>query len=261
MPGIFCMDIKKLLLRENGRKSFFCSDGILDFIDRQERDETAELTPETVGYQEKYQSSDTARAYNVRYQQKRIHTTRRESAILRKLLARYDSSEAVLDLPCGGGRLSSVIGEFAHTVVEMDLAPGQLSYGLKNCKTNATQIWIRASAFDIPLKDNSMDGVVCIRLSHHLYSLDEKEKLLSELLRVAKRFVIFYFVDSNAPKYTSRLWRARRTGSLRKINSMTVRELASMAEKLGGKITACPAAGFLQPHRYALIEKRPAEHN
>lgn len=251
------MNIQRLLHPAKQSKKYTGSDGFIDFLDEGICAAHGGFTPETVEYQGKYQSPSAAQAYNRRYRQKRVKTTQRESVILRKLLSKYGGSETVLDLPCGGGRLSPVIGEFTRTILEMDLAPGQLLYGLKNCRIRARQIWMRASAFDIPLENGSVDGTVCIRLSHHLYTLEEKEKLLSELLRVARRFVVFYFVDSNAPKYKSREWRAGITGDLFKKNSMTVQELSRMAEKLGGKLVSCPAAGFLQPHRYALIEKQP----
>lgn len=254
------MNIRNLLNPAKHLKKSAESDGFIDLLDDGNCTAHNGFTPETVQYQGKYHSSSAAQAYNRRYRHKRARTTQRESVILRKLLSKYNTSETVLDLPCGGGRLSPVIGEFTRTILEMDLAPGQLLYGLKNCKTIAKQIWIRASAFDIPLRDNSVDGTVCIRLSHHLYSMEEKEKLLAELLRVARRFVVFYFVDSNAPKYKSKELRASITGNLFKKNSMTIQELIRLTEKLGAKIVSCPASGFLQPHRYALIEKQPDAH-
>lgn len=41
-----------------------------------------------------------------------------------------------------------------------------------------------------PLRDGSVDGTVCVRLSHRLPTAAERERLLTELLRVSRRFVI-----------------------------------------------------------------------
>lgn len=251
------MAIEDLLLLPAQKDNRFLPrpDGIFDFVAGSAAPASGALCPETLAYQLKYQSWDGARAYNTRYEERKGRTTRRESAVLQKFLSRWPDSETVLDVPCGSGRLSHAIGAFTHTLIEMDISPGQISYGRRYGRTGTPQLWVRASALQIPLKDNSVDGAVCIRLSHHLYTQEEKEKLLSELLRVSKRFVIFYFVDGESIKNTLRRWRDRLTGASRKINWMTRREVEEIVQRSGGRVTACPASGLFQPHRYALIEK------
>ena len=250
-------DIEELLLFPPGKDKgdFLRPDGIWDFISGETGPGMSEMEPETVKYQGKYQSVSNAKSYNIGYQQRKQKRTQKEIAILRSLLVRYNPAETVLDMPSGGGRLSPVIGEFAQAIVEMDISLGQLLYTRENCKIPVPQFCVRASGFQIPLKDGCVDGSVCIRLSHHLYSLDEKEKLLSELLRVARRFVIFSFVDSNSLKYTLRRWRNRISGAPLKTNSISIRELKEIATRHGGEVFACPAIGPFQAHRYALIVK------
>jgi SAM-dependent methyltransferase len=181
--------------------------------------------------------------------------TRRESAVVQKLLARCAPSATVLDLPCGGGRLSPAIGRFAQTLIEMDLSPGQLLYGLRYGRSNVPQIWVRGSALDVPLKDRSVDVSVCVRLSHHLYLREERERLLAELLRVTRQFAIFYFVDGDALRNRLRRWRNRHNSTVRKVNWMTRSELNALLPQLGGRMVACSSAGWFGPHRYALIQK------
>ncbi|MBS1112500.1 MAG: hypothetical protein H6Q92_262 [Nitrospirae bacterium] len=249
--------IEEVLLfpQGKGKRDFLRSDGIWDFIGGETDAGMSQMEPETSKYQGKYQSIANAQSYNIGYKERKQKRTQKEIAILSKLLAGHAPAETVLDMPCGGGRLSPVISEFAHSIIEMDLALGQLLYGRETCRISAPQIWIRASGFQIPLKDNSVDGSLCIRLSHHLYSLDEKEKLISELLRVSRHFVIFSFVDSASLKYTLRRWRHMLTGAPLKTNSITVRELRKISKKYGGDIVTCPAIGPFQAHRYALIVK------
>ena len=249
--------IEEVLLfpQGKGKRDFLRSDGIWDFIGGETDAGMSQMEPETSKYQGKYQSIANAQSYNIGYKERKQKRTQKEIAILSKLLAGHAPAETVLDMPCGGGRLSPVISEFARSIIEMDLALGQLLYGRETCRISSPQIWIRASGFQIPLKDNSVDGSVCIRLSHHLYSLEEKEKLLSELLRVARRFVIFSFVDSNSLKYTLRRWRHRIAGTPLKTNSVSIRELKEISKRHGGDMSACPAIGPFQAHRYALIVK------
>ena len=56
----------------------------------------------------------------------------------------------------------------ADLLIEADIAVGQVLYGKRHCELDTPQVWMTASAFHIPLADNSVDGAVCCRLCHHL---------------------------------------------------------------------------------------------
>lgn len=213
------------------------------------------LTAETVAYQGKYQSLDAARTYDAGYEQRRSRTTIREKEILHALLARYESVTTILDAPSGGGRLTATIADHADVILEMDIATGQLLLGREKRFDAAHQIWIRGSALDIPLGNASVDGAVCIRLSHHLYSPQERERLLTELLRVARRFVVFHYVDGQSPRYLFRALRSRFSGGKGRRNWMTRDEIRTVVQRHGARIIADVPARPLQPHRYVLIER------
>jgi ubiquinone/menaquinone biosynthesis C-methylase UbiE len=217
-----------------------------------------QLAEESLAYQRKYQTLDAARAYDAGYRERRSRTTLREMEILRTFLSRYDGPMTILDAPSGGGRLSATLAEYAQAIVEMDIAQGQLLHGRANRIDATRQTWVRGSALAIPLPDASVDAAVCIRLSHHLYCAEERERLLAELLRVATRFVVFHYVDGHSPRYLLRAWRGFVTGRRRRKNWMTYRELDSAARRHGGRIVASVPLRPLQPHRYALIERLDA---
>jgi len=247
--------IEDLLIFPEGkvRGDVLRSDGIWDFISVSSGNDISHLEAKTAQYQGKYQSVTEAESYNVAYKQRKSGRTKKEIAIINRLLAGISDVETLLDIPCGGGRLSPAMAKFSRALIEMDLSLGQIQYGLEYGKVSIPQFWIRASGFQIPLKENSIDGAVCIRLSHHLYSLSEKEKLLAELIRVSKRFVVFSFVDSESIKYSIRKWKSAIMGTPLKSNSTSVAEVKDIVQKYGGKLAKWPAIGLFQAHRYALI--------
>ena len=56
----------------------------------------------------------------------------------------------------------------------------------------------QASAFDIPLENNSVECVLCIRLIHHMGESEDRIKLLQELSRVtSSSIIISLWVDGN----------------------------------------------------------------
>ena len=247
---------ERLLFPEENKDKhrFQRKDGIWDFVSTTDARITA-CEPETIAYQGKYQTIQAAAYYNEGYKNSRQARTQRESRILHTLLSRFSGVESMLDMPCGGGRLSPVLAKKANLLVEMDLSLGQLQYGQENSSVSTPRVWIRGSGFQIPLKDRSIEGAACIRLSHHLYSMEEKEKLLSELMRVTRSFVILSFVDSGAPKYVLRRLRDRIFGRPHRTTAISVKELRAMAKKYGGDLLAYPSLGPFRAHRYALIRK------
>jgi PHD/YefM family antitoxin component YafN of YafNO toxin-antitoxin module len=115
-----------------------------------------------------------------------------------------------------------------------------------------------ASAFQIPLRDSSVDGTVCVRLNHHLPTEAERQQLVRELLRVSKRFVIMSFFDYYSLKNTLR--RLRRPFNRKPSKStMKTRELRRLAQDCGATLVACPAIFSMgSGHRYALMVKDKA---
>ena len=89
---------------------FRVHDGIplLAVMDEPEPEVPAHLGPTRTSYQQEYQQVDAAAEYNTKYQRERLKrwSTRREFQLLNRLLASQPRSRTLLELPCGGGRLS-----------------------------------------------------------------------------------------------------------------------------------------------------------
>ena len=198
-----------------------------------------------------------AAIYNIKYRDrwtKRI-STRREFDLLDRMLKDQGRCEVLLDLPCGGGRLSQPMAPYTDLLIEADVGLGQLRYGRVHGRVPTRQVWITASGFHIPLCDASVDGTVCVRLTHHLPTDAEREQLVRELLRVSRRFVIVSFFDYYSPKNTLR--RLSRPFNRKPPKStMKVRELRRLAQDCGARLVESPALFLIgSGHRYALMVK------
>jgi SAM-dependent methyltransferase len=211
-------------------------------------------------YQREYQRRDAADGYNAMYSERwhKRWITRREQALLGGLLASQPRSTSLLDLPSGGGRLSAVMAPHTELLLEADIALGQLLHGREHQRVAARQLWLTASGFHIPLRDRAVDGVVCVRLNHHLPTADERERLLAELLRVARRFVVMTFFDHHSLKNWLRRARAPFDGKPSKM-TMSVARVRELAAEGGFDLVAWPTLMHLgSGHRYALLVRRDA---
>jgi SAM-dependent methyltransferase/uncharacterized protein YbaR (Trm112 family) len=215
---------------------------------------------QSAAYQGEYQAIEHAAAYNLYYERRLLRriSTRREYRLIGRHLRRVGHSRVILELPCGGGRMTPAFSDATDFVIEADIAIGQIAYGRKNSRVAKPRAWMTASAFHIPLRDNSVDGTVCIRLAHHLPTDAEQERLFRELLRVSRRFVIVTYFDHHSLKNLTHGLRhpfGRRPPKL----TMTNARVAGLARECGARLVAAPPLSLITSgQRYALIVKENA---
>ncbi len=228
---------------------FRVSDGIhCFFIDSRDAGVT-----EIGRYTESFRRPETAAAYQRSFERiaRKRWRTRRELSVLDELLG-GDPGPSVLNIPCGSGRLSPPLHNGAGTLLEADSSPGQLSLNRGRFGDCEGRIWMTASAFDIPLPDDAVETVVCARLSHHLNCASERARLLGELLRVARRRVVFSF--RNRASLSS--WSRRLRGKPVHSTAMSVADVRLIARRHDARVVRCRSVSNLGArHTYALIEK------
>jgi SAM-dependent methyltransferase len=208
-------------------------------------------------YQGEFQDIARAAEYNLQFRRRplKLGVTPRESLLIRRCIRRVGRSRAILEIPCGGGRLTHAFADATDLVIEADIAVGQVRYGRQASKLEVPRVWMTASAFHVPLRAGSVDGVVCVRLSHHLPTHAERERLFAELLRVSRRFVIVTYFDRHSLKHLT--WRLRhpfRRGPRKPV--MTKSEVDVLARAHGARlVSTAPLSRFGSGHRYALLVK------
>lgn len=146
--------------------------------------------------------------YAARYRDERFHsgsgpgTHRRESDAIRALLR--DQPEGLwLDMPCGAGRLSSLL---PGSTVQVDRDASMVAIsgtGDRAC----------ARASQLPFRDATFDGCLSMRLFHHVSTPEERQAILAELRRVTDGPLIVSFfeaVNLQNVRRTVRRWFGRR---------------------------------------------------
>ncbi|MFV2090319.1 MAG: class I SAM-dependent methyltransferase, partial [Pseudomonadales bacterium] len=179
--------------------------------------------------------------------------TEREVRILGNLLSRTGHVNAILNVPCGGGRLSQPLAQACSLLVEADVALPQVRFAREHGDYSEVSqaAWMTSSAFHLPCVDRGFDGVVCARLIHHFSEPEDHRRLLAELCRVAKQFVIVSFNDSFSVKSISRRLRGRHNPHT--LNGALIDE---MVRPHGFVLRTAPAVSPLgSRHRYALLTR------
>lgn len=161
-------------------------------------------------FSKKY-DADHARYYFEKHETEfwRRLSNRRDHQVLRKALQLAGDPLSVLDVPCGTGRLWDVLAENPARIVHAsDNSQSMIDTGLalRPPEIAARMQTFQASVFELPVKDNFVECVFCIRFMHHLGQAEQRLALLRELHRVAAKSVILsLWVNGN---YQS--WRRKR---------------------------------------------------
>jgi len=142
------------------------------------------------------------------------------------------SLRPVLDVPCGTGRLASVLERRGMRYVGADVSSSMLG----EASQNPNAALVLADAERLPFADDSFDVVVCCRLLHHLQEEDVLESVVSELVRVSARMVIASFWDSASWHAWRRRVGLRRSEGPRGRRAVSKRMLRRVFEESGAEL-------------------------
>lgn len=206
----------------------------------------------STAYQEQFLDVSIGERYQQRYERRwtKRCVTRREISRIEQLLVSQPRCHRLLDIPCGGGRVSGPLAKATDLLLQADLSLSQVLTARQTMGSQGNFAWFTASAFLIPLKQGTVDGILCNRLTHHLSGV-EQERLIGELLRVSKRFVILSYYDHDSFKSRGRRLRGKNPG-----HTLRRSDLDTMAKRHGASVAMDVPLWFEGSRlRYALLLK------
>jgi ubiquinone/menaquinone biosynthesis C-methylase UbiE len=157
--------------------------------------------PREDGYEYKrdfYRSAQVAEDYDFhRFSSpERQKRNARKWAAIRKALSRAQGVRVILDLPCGTGRFTGGLAREGYEIVGSDISMEMLQKaasvtGSKDGRPQEPNVrgYLQANAEKLPLRDDSLDCVVCIRFMMHVDPAT-RVRMLREFRRVSRRWVI-----------------------------------------------------------------------
>jgi SAM-dependent methyltransferase len=155
---------------------------------------------------------------------------RREQRIVAKLLAQCRlAGGSLLDAPCGYGRFTPLFARLGMTVTGIDVNPHMVHLARENHGSYGQGRWLCASILALPFADDTFDGVLCVRLLHHHFSVAERQRLFAELARVSRRIVLISFYRRAPLHVLSRYWR----GTLHRRAMLRLPHIQTLAQESG----------------------------
>ncbi len=124
-------------------------------------------------------------------------------AELQHVLTCVRSTDIVLELGCGYGRVALRLAEVVRRVVGIDTARESLEMAREHAGVNSRCKFLNMDALDIQLAAGKFDAVICVQNGICAFGVNQ-EALMREALRVTRSRGIILFST-----YSDRFWRHR----------------------------------------------------
>ncbi len=144
-------------------------------------------------FSERFRTREQVERYRDRYttgRRWRVHL--KEEAALKQILAGLKPVEIALDIPCGTGRLSPLLAKAAKQIILADASSMMLEVACGDYPHLPAR-YLLSRAERIELADDSVDIAFCHRLLHHVPDRALRGRVLSELARVSRMYVILSY--------------------------------------------------------------------
>jgi SAM-dependent methyltransferase len=125
---------------------------------------------------------------------------RDECALVARAFERVPKRDRVLDIPCGGGRMTAFLLRLGYDVSGADVSPAMLEIARRRLGEAAhfeSQDLERTT-----YADGAFDTVFSFRLFHHFPTATLRAQIVGELCRIAGKRVVVSYLDSRS--FTSR---------------------------------------------------------
>jgi SAM-dependent methyltransferase len=163
--------------------------------------ETASLTASvarTTSYEfavDVFDTADSAGWYPSGYN--RTFRQRRERACLIELIRQIPAGSAVLDLPCGTGRVTRLVAAAGFDVTGADSSPHMVNTARANLEAEFPRARFAVrEALATGFADKHFDAVISNRLFHHFNEPATRVAVLREFARISRGPVIVSFACS-----------------------------------------------------------------
>jgi O-antigen biosynthesis protein len=116
----------------------------------------------------------------------------------------FIKNKTVLDIACGEGYGTNLIGKYAHKVYGVDLDQSCITWATEKYVPGNNNLEFKTGSVDnIPVANNSIDVVVSFETIEHVNS-DIQQRFMAEVKRVLKPNGIFIISTPNTANYSNR---------------------------------------------------------
>jgi ubiquinone/menaquinone biosynthesis C-methylase UbiE len=206
-------------------------------------------------------SGDSVDAYEVRRYSGRSQNflDRLERDCLQQMIRDQKSSpgDTILDMPCGFGRIAPMLVELGLKPLWGDISMAMARRVSMRSEATAAVGQFVGDAEHIPLASNSVEGATCIRLLQHFRQGETRARIMRELGRVVRSWMIVSFYDQASIHGKTKKLACKLQGKKVIVAMQSRASLLAEANAAGLELNSiCAPARFVHAHTFALLVPR-----
>jgi ubiquinone/menaquinone biosynthesis C-methylase UbiE len=167
-----------------------------------------------------------------KYQKRKPGKHRAEMRLIDKAFAHIPKTHRVLDVPCGGGRVTVHLSQKGYRMSSADLSENMIEIARKAVGAVTVE---KQDVERLTYADKSFDTIMSFRLFHHFPNPEIRQRVITELCRVAKDHVVLSYFSPVSWTSMKRKIRAARGGRKSDKHATPLAEVKSYFEKAGFK--------------------------
>jgi SAM-dependent methyltransferase len=196
--------------------------------------------------------SKYTRTYSRKYQQRSAARDAAEQHLVTRSVQKFPHG-TVLDVPCGGGRISILLAQLGFIPTAADLSPAMVEIAAGNLRLAGVPGRVyQQDVEQLTFADRAFDGALCFRFFHHLPNDTVRARVIAELCRVTIDWVAISYFSFWSISSLRREWH-RRHGRPIDRYATTERRLARFFAPHGFVMTASHTQGVLRALRLAIF--------
>jgi 2-polyprenyl-3-methyl-5-hydroxy-6-metoxy-1,4-benzoquinol methylase len=186
---------------------------------------------------------------------------RAEMNLLDRAFALVPKHYNILDIPCGGGRVSIHLSHQGYAVEAADLSEAMVGIAAKNVADSGVPCIVeRQDVEEMTYLDSSVDAIVCFRLFHHFPDPATRQRCVSQLCRVARRLVVISYFSPLSATSLRRTVVAAAGGKRSPKHSTSLREIQGYFKPNGFELVRNFARmPFIHTLHVAVFERKESE--
>jgi 2-polyprenyl-3-methyl-5-hydroxy-6-metoxy-1,4-benzoquinol methylase len=172
-----------------------------------------------------------------KYQQRKPSKHRAEMRVLDRAFKLIPKTHKVLDVPCGGGRVTIHLSKKGYEVSAADLSEDMIEIARQALADNKLDCSVeRQDVEKFTLRDRSFDTIVSFRLFHHFPNPEIRQRVAKELCRVAAHNVVLSYFSPNSWTSVKRKLRAARGGRKSDKHATSLAEVEEYFKQAGFRL-------------------------
>jgi ubiquinone/menaquinone biosynthesis C-methylase UbiE len=195
----------------------------------------------------------TARKYQVRKEGKH----QAEMRMVDRAFALVPKNHRLLDVPCGGGRVTIHLAKKGYALSSADLSDSMIQITRESVAKHKFDIKVEKQDIEkLTYADRAFDTVISFRLFHHFPAPDIRLRAVTELCRVARKYVALSYFSPASVTSVKRSIRAALGGKKSEKHTTSLTEVEGYFEKRGFRLVKdFPQLRLIHTMHLALFER------